>query len=245
MILNYKYVSNFTSFDNYPDSIVTLNGRKIKNTREFSYLGDTLNYNQAFTGDSEVNYRISLAEKKFNELKSKLFNFKIPRAIRLKFLNAFVRSRLTYSCQTWSLTVRQINKINSFYIRCLRFMVRNDFIRTNGKYLKQKVDQQDDDDDIVYSFRYTNEDIWKITKCEKLDTFIMRLKTRYLAHLPRQANTTISKQLIFAIKDNNVKSGNSILTLEESVVKNVTKKRTKALNGDFNQFYRQALKRIY
>ena len=94
-------------------------------------------------------------------------------------------------------------------------MVRNGFIRKDGKFLKQKADQNEDIIP-VYSYRYTNEDILKITKSEHLNSFIMRLKSRYLAHLARQSNSTISKQLTFAVKDNNVKSGNSILTLEES-----------------------------
>lgn len=120
MIINYEFSDSAANGEPYPKSIASLDGRDLKNVETFCYLGDSIKFDEAFTGDSEVNFRISLAEQKFAELKSKLRNFSIPLPIRVKFLNAFVRSRLTYSCQTWSLSVQQLNKINSCYLRCLR-----------------------------------------------------------------------------------------------------------------------------
>lgn len=215
MILTYKFSDGYTDDESYPPSIASLGKHNLKNTKEFCYLGDTICFKEAFTGDAEINFRISLAEQKFHELKTKLRNFKIPLSIRVKFLNAFVRARLTYSCQTWSLSTAQLNKINSCYINCLRKLLKNGFIRKDGKFLKKK-DKYENDEVIEYSFRYSNDDVLKITKCENLEGFIMRLKTNYLAYLARQPNTTISKQLIFAVNDDNKKKGNSLDTLEES-----------------------------
>lgn len=138
MIINYKYSDNYANNEPYPKSIAKLGKFELKNVEKFCYLGDTIKFDEAYTGDSEVNFRISLAESKFNELKTKLRNFSIPLSSRVLFLNAFVRSRLTYSCQTWSLSTAQLSKIISCYIGCLRKMLRNGFIRKDGKFLKKK-----------------------------------------------------------------------------------------------------------
>ena len=46
---------------------------------------------------------------------------------RVKFLNSFVRSRLTYSCQNWNLTLRQYEKLDVTYRNLLRRMVHGGF----------------------------------------------------------------------------------------------------------------------
>jgi len=58
------------------------------------------------TGDIEVNHRIQMAQAiKFATMSNLLQNSRIILKTRIKFLNSFVRSRLTYACQNWNLTL--------------------------------------------------------------------------------------------------------------------------------------------
>ena len=97
MILNHQ----FTNVE-YPDKLVSLNNAPIGNVKIFKYLGRNVKYNEPITGDSELEMRIDTAHCKFYELGKNM----ISLATRVKVLNALVRSRLTYSCQTWALTKR-------------------------------------------------------------------------------------------------------------------------------------------
>ena len=86
--------------------------------------GDEIKFNEPSIGEAEVNLRISLAEAEFYEIIKRLTNYKIFLKTRVMILKSIVRSRLTYSCQTWNLTVTQMNKINSTYIQMLRKLVQ-------------------------------------------------------------------------------------------------------------------------
>ena len=121
MIFNYEGKSEN---ELYPESI-TLQNQSIENVTNFRYLGNEIKFNEPSTGEAEVNLRISLAEAEFYEIIKRLTNYKIFLKTRVMILNSIVRSRLTYSCQTWNLTVTQMNKINSTYIQMLRKLVQN------------------------------------------------------------------------------------------------------------------------
>ena len=94
MIINYD-----TTSIPYPETIASLSGEKKENVTEFPYLGYTIKYDEATTGDKEIDLRIDLAESKFHDFGGKLMNKKILLHTRMKLLDALVRSRLTYACQ--------------------------------------------------------------------------------------------------------------------------------------------------
>ena len=90
-------IYNFNGPDQeYPESILSLDGEKIDNVKSFKYLGSQVQYNQPTTGDTEITCRIDMAEAKFYEHGKKLMNFKIHLSTRVSILNSLVRSRLTY-----------------------------------------------------------------------------------------------------------------------------------------------------
>ena len=133
MIFNFKYVEMNYDFT-YPKSIVTLEDQPIENVKQFRYLGDEVRFNEPSTGDTEVDLRINIALAKFYEIIKKLTNYKIRLSTRVLILNSLVRSRLTYSCQTWNLTQSQMQRINSTYITMLRKLVRNGCKREEFRY---------------------------------------------------------------------------------------------------------------
>ena len=107
MILNYQHIN--LDISSYPATICFLQNKCIENVTKFRYLGDMIVFNEPSTGDTEVELQIEMAENKFYELSKIFMNFSIRLPTRIKILNAVVRSRLTYSCQTWNITARQRN----------------------------------------------------------------------------------------------------------------------------------------
>ena len=215
MILNFKYVAeNHNSV--YPKSIVTLEKQPIENVETFRYLGDEIKFNEPSTGDAEVDLRINIAEAKFYQIIKKLVNYKIYLKTRVLILNSLVRSRLTYSCQTWNLTQIQMQKINSAYLSMLRILVRNGCKREEFQYIM------------------TNKKILELCNTEDIHTFVSKQQKSYLEHLARQPNKCLTKKLLF--NDNRrTKVGRLAETLEEKVIKNC--------NMTKDQFYKLALKR--
>jgi hypothetical protein len=101
MLANYKYVS--ADEKTYPESIISMNSVAVENVKVFRYLGDDIKFNIPSTGDAEIDLRISVAESKFMQLSKKLCNRNTNLIIQVYILNTMVRSRLTYSCQTWNI----------------------------------------------------------------------------------------------------------------------------------------------
>ena len=106
---------------------------------------------------------------------------------RIKFLNSFVRSRLTYACQNWAITQQQLKKIDSAYSTFLRKMVRNGFRRKD----------RNPDGSVNFSFHYSNIALYNICSTSSIAEFIKKCQTKYCAHILRQTNTSICKSLMF------------------------------------------------
>ena len=185
----------------YPESFASLSDKSVENVKSFKYLGDLIKYNESSTGDAEIELRITLAEAKFYELVKKLTNFHINLKTRVLILNSLVRSRLTYSCQTWNLNDKQNQLINTTYRKMLRRMIRGGF-------------QQNED----YHYKITNSKLHEICKTEDVSDFVARQQVNYCAHLVRQPNTFLTKRLLF--NDNKYcKRGRRTETLKDKVLK--------------------------
>ena len=197
MIIKYQVESQ-----EYPTSISRLNGKDVENVRTFLYLGCNIKFDEAGVGDSEIEFRIECAERKFYELGKKFMNHKIAIRTRVKIFNSLVRSRLTYACQVWSLTRRQLQRITSAYMSMLRKMVK-------GGYRRKKD---------AWSFIRSNEDLLRICKTECIEAFISAQQRRYLAHVIREENDRISKKLLF--NNNESKKRGRRVTLKTTVLEN-------------------------
>ena len=199
MIFNYEG-------NDYPKTIIkTENGKGkgiIKNVLVFRYLGCQIHSLQEKTGDEELNVRVDSATARFYALSNKFFNHKIALKTRVKILNSLVRTRLTYGCSTWCLTVQQQKRMDSEYTCLLRKMVR-------GGY-KRKPDS--------YSYVYTNEKLHDMCNTTPLHLFIKKQQRSYLAHLIRQEDTTIAKRLLFEAEMNRVPG--RVITLRKRVAEN-------------------------
>ncbi|XP_066935519.1 uncharacterized protein [Clytia hemisphaerica] len=188
------------------DSIISLREEQLKNVKEFKYLGAVLNHLQPNTGEAELNQRIQLAIVKFAQMSNLLQNFQINLRVRIFFLNSFVRSRLTYSCQNWNLTSLQYDRLDVTYRMFLRRMVRGGF-----RYV----------DEVNNDFRYviSNNQLHTICGTSDVNVFIKQQQRNYAAHVVRMPSGRLSKLLMFN-DDKNCKRGRISLTLLDQVIKN-------------------------
>ena len=116
-------IFNHSDETEYPENIVHIGREPIENVKLFQYLGCEIKYDQASTGDAEIEHRIDCAESKFYQYSKKFFNHGIPIKTRTEIFNALVQSRIVYACQTWSLTVRQLQRVKASCMGLLRKMV--------------------------------------------------------------------------------------------------------------------------
>ena len=119
MIINFEQNES-----EYPNTISTLDGVNIENVKVFKYLGCQIHYKEQTTGNAEINARLDMAEIAFYQHGKKFMNKQINLTTRVDILNSLVRSRLTYGCQVWNLTQRQLNQLNASYMQMLRKMIK-------------------------------------------------------------------------------------------------------------------------
>ena len=177
----------------YPETIVSLKGKPIKNSYKFKYLGAFSQFDDTSIGDAELQNRITSGTCKFFELKNFFSNRKIHLQTRIKYLQSLVRSRMTYLCGAWTITENQMSKMDSHYIKLIRHMVKGGrqrsspipYTRKNGTigtYSKPII---------------TNDQIVKITKIELLSVFIKRQQENWIAHCVRADDNDYIKLLTF------------------------------------------------
>ena len=185
----------------YPKSIITFQDQQVENLDTFKFLGSLVNYMEVGTGDVELNNRIEGANKKFGEYLKVLKNYKLNISTRMKYFNCFVRSRMVYSCQNWSLTKRQYDKIDIAHRKLLRRMLKGGNARKSRK-------------DNNFAYKITNSKLYKICNSSELSEFIKDQQKKFAAHIIRQPNSSKVKQLTFNC-DKYRKTGKPIPTLAE------------------------------
>ena len=96
-------------------------------------------------------------------------------------LNSLVRSRMLYSCQTWSFTKTQMTHLNAVYLSLLRKMVKGGFRRK----------------DESWAYVFTNKDLLRMAKTEDIHSFVNEQRTNFVNKIVRKNNSSILKRLLF------------------------------------------------
>ena len=167
----------------YQKTIIKIRGVPLTNTAQFEYLGSYICPTEPNTGDMEVNHRIQMALSKFATMSNLLRNSGIHLSTRVKFLNSFIRSRLTYSCQNWNLTKAQFDKLDVTYRNLLRRMIRCGFSRV--------------DTDGDFRYKINNAKLHTICNTKDVSDFIRNQQMSYAGHVVRMSNERCVKQLMF------------------------------------------------
>ena len=204
MTTNRKYA--YPNEEIYPDTVISLNGNNITNTKNFCYLGSQICHEQNTTGDWEIHNRIEAARNKFSSLSNLLLNHHIHLETRIVFLRAYVRSRLVFNCANWVLTAEQSRKIDATWCYFLRKMICGGFRRKHPE------------DEESYKLFYTNAEIHNICKTENVSVFIRKQQRNYASHLIR-SDLIMTKMLLFQ-EDKCTKRGRNTNTLFKQVLSN-------------------------
>ena len=171
-----------------------IGSEKIENVRSFVYLGQVItnnNQEECFT-----DHRTARAVAKFNELRTVLCDTNINIRTRRKLVESCVRSRLTYGIAAWFPNEQQIRKLESCWMQCLRSMVKGGWSRKNIPDSSE--DEEDEVQETDYGFIYTNKQIQKILKTTPLKDFIYSQYLKYIGHICRAENTSLTKIMLFA-----------------------------------------------
>ena len=155
------------------DSIITVDGVKIENVKEFTYLGQVLSSSK---GSSLTDYRVARANAKFNEMRKVLCDFKIHKRTRKKLLEACVRSRLTYGLQACYPSEEQLKKLETCWFQLLRSTVR-------GGWKRHATGEEDAEED--YRLVYTNQRVEELMGTLPLRDHINKQYLKYIGHVCR------------------------------------------------------------
>ena len=197
-----------SSEDSYPDSILKINQKNIKNTTAFKYLGTWINHNCLNLGKEELDHRISTAHNAFAQNRKLLTNSNIKLSTRIMFLNALVRSCLTYGCHAWRPSSQEMSKIEATYRFFLRSMIWNGHARVNPpprQYNNESSDELDSydeeideiDESIDWSYVVTNQQLYNITKTQPIQHYFSNQQQNWISHVIRRENNNLCKILTF------------------------------------------------
>ena len=169
-------------------SLITVDNQKIENVSDFTYLGHTM------TTDEEkcfTELRISRANAKFNELRKVLFDTDVNIKTRRKVLESCVRSRLLYGIDAGIPKEEQMKKLETCWFQILRSMVKRGWRRQN---VGEDVDPEDTD----FRFIYSNHQLQNILRTTPIRNVIHQQHLRYIGHVCRSENTSLTKKMLFA-----------------------------------------------
>ena len=208
----------------YPETIITINNIAIENVKQFVYLGSSISYSEPGTSDKELDRRIGMAHSKFAEMKKVLCNYHLKLHIRMKYYNTYIRMRLCYCCETWTLTQKQYQRIEKVHLQFLRRLVRGGMARKSSRdeiekakeALKQGVDGEQTE--INWAWKHTNENILNMCHTETIQQYIEKQNIRWVAHVVRSSNACLTKRLMFE-DEKHTKVGRHHKTVYETVIK--------------------------
>jgi exonuclease III len=150
---------------------ISVDGKKLEETREFCYLGSIVNS----TGGTEkdIERRIGLARKAFNSL-NKIWTTKaITNKTKLKIFRSNVKEVLLYGAETWKTNKIHMTKIQTFLNKCLRIICN-----------------------IFWPNRISNVDLWALTGEESIEETITRRKWKWIGHTLRKPQNNITRQAL-------------------------------------------------
>ena len=224
--------------DHYPESFLSIDGSPVKNSTSFKYLGVYFSYNNVKIGQEEMNNRINSAQNAFVQTRKMLTNKNIELQTRIMFLNALVRSRLTYGCHAWRPSGPELQKLDATYRYFLRHMIFRGHARVNPppRAGTQAASSEDSEDDSEYDWRFliTNADLHSITKTTTVSDYYHQQQFNWISHLIRRDNDNVGKILTF----HNVvrtKRGRKSLSILERVIQHSGLSRSEFLRVSFRK----------
>ena len=171
------------------ESLIKINNTPLENVRKFRYLGHTISN---IDDKEHLNTQIGAAYQKYTEMKGVFTDKEIAMPIRVSLLETYVRSRLLYSVQTRRLKAREVARLNSIWMNFLRRIVRGGFNRQHI-YVEGEIEEEN------WAYKYSNNDIFRITKSQPISNFCDQQHLKFLAHVVRSDNACLPKRMLFML----------------------------------------------
>ena len=94
-----------------------------------------------------------MAHGNFSELHKLLRNYKLKLSTRIRFYEVYIRSRLCYCCETWTLLKEQLNSLEATHMQVLRRMVRAGMDRLTSIKDIKKLKEEGNEDEINWKWK--------------------------------------------------------------------------------------------
>ena len=152
-------------------SPVTIDDRPIQEVDSFTYLGSIID-KQGGT-DSDVTARVGKARAAFIILKNIWASREIATATKVRIFNSNVKSVLLYGSETWRMTKKTLQKIQTFINSCLKRIFR-----------------------IWWPDKISNKELWQRGRQEPVENQIRRRKWGWIGHTLRKPASTITRHVL-------------------------------------------------
>ena len=143
----------------------------------FTYLGSQIT--ACGTVHGEVQRRIAKATGVFQSLTTCLWKRReICIQVKLRVFASSVLAVLLYGAETWNLMHHDISLLRSFYMRCLKTILRvNPFL---------------------HHYKKSHDDVLKETNMPPIEDIIGRSRWRWLGHVLRMDDTRVPRKVVFS-----------------------------------------------
>jgi endonuclease/exonuclease/phosphatase family metal-dependent hydrolase len=160
----------------------------------FTYLGSCLSSDSTIA--SEVSSRLSKASSAFGKLSIRLWKrHDIKLKTKIDVYKAVILPTLLYACETWSPLRRDVQKLNSFHMRCLRQICG-----------------------IRWEDMVPDTEVLSRADVCGLEFYLMKHQLRWAGHVVRMSDSRIPKQLLFSqLKEGKRHQGGPKLRYKDSL----------------------------
>ena len=153
--------------------VITIDDKPLNAVENFKYLGSIVSSNASM--DAEITARIAKATSAFGRLVKRLWTNKgITLGTKIDVYRATVLTSLLYGCETWTLSSKQIDRLEKFHLSTLRKIAR-----------------------IRWFHKVTNYEVLSRCKIKSLKSMLDKAKLRWLGHVIRMEDSRIPKALLY------------------------------------------------
>jgi exonuclease III len=155
-------------------------------TDRFRYLGST--FSSSLTDDDEIEHRIRSAAAAFGCLRRYVFNqnfgsTSLPLASKGKLYRCLVLGILLYGCESWVLTSKLRQRLNTFHNRCVRAMA------------KKKPPRASSSSDYIFKYAALAPQYVALGLTD-IDQYISTRKLRWAGHVMRMSMSRLPRQFM-------------------------------------------------
>ena len=130
--MNVKKTKIMTCAKNDINVDIHLNGEKVEQVQNFTYLG--VSFNSALDGSKEIRKRLSIARSKLTDIQTSLKMKSLAIKTKSRLLQSLVFPVAIYGCEAWTIKKADAKRINAFEMWCYRRILKVTWSdrRTNG-----------------------------------------------------------------------------------------------------------------